>query len=94
MSTMSVSGGAGGAGGGAGAAFDASTQAAATRGLSDYQATVRQLQGAADVLFTGESRYLSEPALYPHEMLISLRMLQLLELAYSGAGANKPDNKN
>jgi len=38
------------------------------------------LQGAADIHFTGEHRYLSEPSLFPYEFLVVLRMVQLVRL--------------
>lgn len=40
-------------------------------------------QGAADILFTGENRYLSEPSLFPHEFLICVRLVQLIRLRES-----------
>ena len=33
----------------------------------DWEARLKCMHGAADILFTGENRYLSEPSLFPHE---------------------------
>jgi len=46
----------------------------------DYQARLKCLQGAADILFIGENRYLSEASLYPYEFLVVLRLVQLARL--------------
>lgn len=46
----------------------------------EYQARLKCLQGAADILFTGENRYLSEPSLFPYEFLVVLRLVQLVRL--------------
>lgn len=46
----------------------------------EHQARLKCLQGAADILFTGENRYLSEPSLFPYEFLVVLRLLQLIRL--------------
>merc|ERR1719310_236509 len=46
----------------------------------EYQARLKCLQGAADILFTGENRYLSEPSLFPYEFLVVLRLVQLIRL--------------
>merc|ERR1719171_3071949 len=56
------------------------TQPSSRDMVSDYQAQLKCLQGAADILFTGENRYLSEPSLFPYEFLIVLRMVQLIRL--------------
>merc|ERR1719335_627692 len=48
--------------------------------VSEYQARFKCLQGAAETLFTGENRYLSEPSLFPYEFLVVLRLVQLIRL--------------
>eukprot|EP00397_Hematodinium_sp_SG-2012_P004729 GEMP01004743.1.p1 GENE.GEMP01004743.1~~GEMP01004743.1.p1 ORF type:complete len:1107 (+),score=283.04 GEMP01004743.1:49-3321(+) len=59
------------------------TQPSSREMVSDYQAQLKCLQGAADILFTGENRFLSEPSLFPYEFLIVLRIIQLLRLRQS-----------
>ena len=39
--------------------------------MSDQEARLRCMHGAADILFTGENRYLSEPSLFPHEYALT-----------------------
>jgi len=43
-------------------------------------ARLKCLQGAADILFTGENRYPSESSLFPFEFLVVLRIVQLVRL--------------
>merc|ERR1719359_1694250 len=56
------------------------TQPSSRSMVFEYQARLKCLQGAADILFTGENRYLSEPSLFPYEFLLVLRMLQMIRL--------------
>merc|ERR1712232_787727 len=56
------------------------TQPSARSMVFEYQARLKCLQGTADILFTGENRYLSEPSLYPYEFLVVLRLIQLIRL--------------
>merc|ERR1719181_2042122 len=56
------------------------TQPSSRSMVFEYQARLKCLQGTADILFTGENRYLSEPSLFPYEFLIVLRMVQLVRL--------------
>merc|ERR1712232_365704 len=56
------------------------TQPSARSMVFEYQARLKCLQGTADILFTGENRYLSEPSLYPYEFLVVLRLVQLIRL--------------
>merc|ERR1712232_728134 len=49
----------------------------------EYQTRLKCLQGTADILFTGENRYLSEPSLFPYEFLVVLRLVQLVRLRES-----------
>mmetsp|Transcript_18122 Transcript_18122/g.43535 ORF Transcript_18122/g.43535 Transcript_18122/m.43535 type:complete len:1082 (-) Transcript_18122:114-3359(-) len=54
---------------------------ATSRGIvSEHQAQMQSLTGAAEILFTGENRYLSDPSLFPHEFLIVLRVIQLVRI--------------
>jgi len=59
------------------------TQPSSREMVSDHQAQLKCLQGAADILFTGENRFLSEPSLFPYEFLIVLRIIQLVRLRQS-----------
>lgn len=56
------------------------TQPSSRSMVFEYQARLKCLQGAADILFTGENRYLSEPSLFPYEFLVVLRLVQLVRL--------------
>jgi len=56
------------------------TQPSSRSMVFEYQARLKCLQGAADILFTGENRYLSEPSLFPYEFLVVLRLVQLIRL--------------
>eukprot|EP00929_Paragymnodinium_shiwhaense_P035409 TRINITY_DN19114_c0_g1_i1.p1 TRINITY_DN19114_c0_g1~~TRINITY_DN19114_c0_g1_i1.p1 ORF type:complete len:1111 (-),score=244.58 TRINITY_DN19114_c0_g1_i1:152-3484(-) len=56
------------------------TQPSARSMVFEYQARLKCLQGTADILFTGENRYLSEPSLFPYEFLVVLRLVQLVRL--------------
>eukprot|EP00927_Polykrikos_kofoidii_P060814 TRINITY_DN55721_c0_g1_i1.p1 TRINITY_DN55721_c0_g1~~TRINITY_DN55721_c0_g1_i1.p1 ORF type:complete len:1131 (+),score=193.61 TRINITY_DN55721_c0_g1_i1:235-3393(+) len=56
------------------------TQPSARSMIFESQARLKCLQGTADILFTGENRYLSEPSLFPYEFLVVLRIVQLLRL--------------
>jgi hypothetical protein len=56
------------------------TQPTTRQLVSDYEARLKTMHGAADILFTGENRYLSEPSLFPHEFLICVRLVQLVRL--------------
>eukprot|EP00747_Dinoflagellata_sp_TGD_P209634 gnl/TRDRNA2_/TRDRNA2_83015_c0_seq1.p1 gnl/TRDRNA2_/TRDRNA2_83015_c0~~gnl/TRDRNA2_/TRDRNA2_83015_c0_seq1.p1 ORF type:complete len:1090 (+),score=229.66 gnl/TRDRNA2_/TRDRNA2_83015_c0_seq1:103-3372(+) len=56
------------------------TQPSTRSMVFEYQARLKCLQGAADILFTGENRYLSEPSLFPYEFLVVLRLVQLIRL--------------
>merc|ERR1719221_658257 len=56
------------------------TQPSARSMVFEYQARLKCLQGTADILFTGENRYLSEPSLYPYEFLVVLRLVQLMRM--------------
>jgi hypothetical protein len=59
------------------------TQPSSRSMVFEYQARLKCLQGAADILFTGENRYLSEPSLFPYEFLVVLRLVQLIRLRES-----------
>lgn len=56
------------------------TQPSSRSMVFEYQARLKCLQGTADILFTGENRYLSEPSLFPYEFLVVLRLVQLIRL--------------
>lgn len=56
------------------------TQPSSRSMVFEYQERLKCLQGAADILFTGENRYLSEPSLFPYEFLVVLRLVQLIRL--------------
>merc|ERR1719401_2389244 len=56
------------------------TQPSSRSMVFEYQARLKCLQGAADILFTGENRYLSEPSLFPYEFLVVLCLVQLIRL--------------
>merc|ERR1712232_1200495 len=56
------------------------TQPSSRAMVFEYQARLKCLQGTADILFTGENRYLSEPSLFPYEFLVVLRLVQLVRL--------------
>jgi len=56
------------------------TQPSSRSMVFEYQARLKCLQGTADILFTGENRYLSEPSLFPYEFLVVLRIVQLVRL--------------
>merc|ERR1719401_3252021 len=56
------------------------TQPSSRSVVFEYQARLKCLQGTADILFTGENRYLSEPSLFPYEFLVVLRLVQLVRL--------------
>lgn len=56
------------------------TQPSSRSMVFEYQARLKCLQGTADILFTGENRYLSEPSLFPYEFLVVLRVVQLIRL--------------
>lgn len=56
------------------------TQPSTRSMVFEYQARLKCLQGTADILFTGENRYLSEPSLFPYEFLVVLRVVQLIRL--------------
>merc|ERR1711920_61045 len=56
------------------------TQPSSRSMVFEYQARLKCLQGTADILFTGENRYLSEPSLFPYEFLAVLRLVQLIRL--------------
>jgi len=56
------------------------TQPSSRAMVFEYQARLKCLQGTADILFTGENRYLSEPSLFPYEFLVVLRIVQLTRL--------------
>ncbi|CAD7971607.1 unnamed protein product [Amoebophrya sp. A25] len=47
---------------------------------SDHSRKLKLLQGAGGNIVAGESRYLSEPSLYPTEFLIALRVIQMIQL--------------
>ncbi|CAD7937278.1 unnamed protein product [Amoebophrya sp. A120] len=55
--------------------------------VTEYGRKLKCLQGSGNII-TGENRYLSEPALYPTEFLIVLRILQLLRLHVEAAAAS------
>lgn len=59
------------------------TQPSSRSMVYEYQARLKCLQGAADILFTGENRYLSESSLFPYEFLVVLRIVQLVRLRES-----------
>jgi len=61
------------------------TQPSSSSAALEGQARLKSLQGAADILFTGENRYLSEPSLFPYEFLVVLRLVQLLRAAEPAA---------
>lgn len=56
------------------------TQPSSRSMVFEYQTRLKCLQGTADILFTGENRYLSEPSLFPYEFLVVLRLVQLIRL--------------
>merc|ERR1712232_1217869 len=56
------------------------TQPSSRNMVYEHQARLQCLQGTADIVFTGENRYLSEPALFPYEFLVVLRLVQLIRL--------------
>merc|ERR1712125_195065 len=56
------------------------TQPSSRSMVFEYQGRLKCLQGTADILFTGENRYLSEPSLFPYELLVVLRIVQLIRL--------------
>jgi len=59
------------------------TQPSSRSMVFEYQARLKCLQGTADILFTGENRYLSEPSLFPYEFLVVLRLVQAIRLRES-----------
>merc|ERR1719181_1382271 len=56
------------------------TQPSSRSMVFEYQARLKCLQGTADILFTGENRYLSERSLFPYEFLVVLRLVQAIRL--------------
>merc|ERR1719221_1247567 len=56
------------------------TQPSSRSMVLENQARLKCLQGTADILFTGENRYLSEPSLFPYEFLVVLRLVQLVRM--------------
>jgi len=59
------------------------TQPSSRSMVYEYQTRLKCLQGTADILFTGENRYLSEPSLFPYEFLVVLCIVQLIRLRES-----------